>query len=342
MNHMNQLLRSAFASAVVALSACGGGGDSVSTPAAVPNTAPTANFAFSCADLVCSFDSTSTDQTPGDAIAAQSWSFGDGTGVATSAHPSHAYAAAAGYDVSLTVLDRNGASASITRRVTVTAPAAPAAPHARFSAACISLDCTFTDTSTYDAGSMFQSRTWDFGDGATLAGTDPALHRYAATALTTYTVKLTVLDGAGKSSTSAQSIVVAPPASTLSCVAGNCVLSLTQASRVTATIVSRDCSAANNQVVITAPVTETVFADGCVDPVGVAVPVNGGNVFAAGTMLQVDVRSGSWPTSGIVFAPSIRVSGNFADGWTLTFDDGYGGPGEPDFNDLVIRIKATP
>ena len=26
----------------------------------------------------------------------------------------------------------------------------------------------------------------------------------------------------------------------------------------------------------------------------------------------------------------------------VTFDDGYGGPGEPDFNDLVIVIKATP
>jgi hypothetical protein len=43
-----------------------------------------------------------------------------------------------------------------------------------------------------------------------------------------------------------------------------------------------------------------------------------------------------------VFPPSIRVTGNFANGWTLAFDDGYGGAGEPDFNDLIIVIKATP
>lgn len=339
----NHLVRLGCLSAVVALSACGGGGgDSVSTTPAMPNTAPTANFAFSCADLVCSLNSTSTDQTPGDGIAAQSWNFGDGSALATSAGPTHTYAVAGAYDVSLTVLDRAGASASLTRRVTVTAPALPAAPHASFTAACISLDCTFTDTSSYDAGSVFQSRTWDFGDGATLPAADPAAHRYAATALTTYTAKLTIVDAAGKSSTSVQSIVVAPPASTLSCAGGNCVLSLTQAARVSATIVSRDCSARNNQVVITAPITETVFADGCTAPVGVAVPVNGGNVFAAGTTLPVEVRSGTLPTSSIVFAPAIRVAGNFADGWTLTFDDGYGGPGEPDFDDLVIRIRATP
>jgi len=36
------------------------------------------------------------------------------------------------------------------------------------------------------------------------------------------------------------------------------------------------------------------------------------------------------------------VTGGFTTGWTLTFDDGYGGAGEPDFNDLVILIIATP
>ena len=41
-------------------------------------------------------------------------------------------------------------------------------------------------------------------------------------------------------------------------------------------------------------------------------------------------------------APQLRVTGNFANGWTLEFDDGFVGPGEPDFNDLVITVKATP
>jgi hypothetical protein len=54
------------------------------------------------------------------------------------------------------------------------------------------------------------------------------------------------------------------------------------------------------------------------------------------------VLTGTLPDTSLVFTPSLRVSGDFASGWTLTFDDGYGGPGEPDFNDLVILLKATP
>lgn len=340
---MNHFVRNSLFSTLLALAACGGGGDSgPTTPPPAVNTAPTANFAFACADLACTFNSTSTDQDTGDALASYGWNFGDASAVATTPSSAHTFTTAGAYDVRLTVADRAGASASIVRRFTVTAPAVPAAPHASFVSACISLDCTFTDTSTYDPGSVFQSRSWDFGDSTALTTANPATHRYAATTLTTYTVKLTVTDAAGKTSVSVQSIVVAPPASTLSCVGGNCVLTLTQASRVTATIQSRSCLARNNQVVITAPITETVFADGCYDPVGIATPVNGGNVFAANTTLQVDVRSGTFAASTLVFVPSIRVAGSFASGWTLTFDDGYGGPGEPDFNDLVIVIRATP
>ena len=330
-----------FFSAVV--SACGGGGDfSSAAPVALANTAPTANFAFSCADLVCSFTSTSTDQDVGDAITTYSWSFGDGSPAATTANPAHTYAAASAYSVTLTVGDRSGVTRAASRQLSVTAPALPAAPHASFTASCVSLDCTFSDTSSYDAGSVFASRTWDFGDGATLPTTNPAIHRYAATALTSFIVKLTVADGAGKTSTSVQTLAVAPPATSLNCVAGNCVLALTQAARVTATIVSHSCGASSNQVVITAPIVQTVFADGCFDAVGVPVAVNAGNAFAAGTVLQVAVLSGSLGSSPLVFTPSIRVAGDFANGWTLTFDDGYGGAGEPDFNDLVILIKATP
>ena len=59
-------------------------------------------------------------------------------------------------------------------------------------------------------------------------------------------------------------------------------------------------------------------------------------------MLQVEVRSGTVANSSLTFTPTIRVAGDFANGWTLTFDDGFGGPGEPDFNDLVILIRAAP
>ena len=45
---------------------------------------------------------------------------------------------------------------------------------------------------------------------------------------------------------------------------------------------------------------------------------------------------------GGVVADHQGVTGNFASGWTLSFDDGFVGPGEPDFNDLIITVKATP
>ena len=237
--------------------------------------------------------------------------------------------------------DRASATGTLARQITVTAPPVPAAPHASFTASCTSLDCTVTDTSTFDAGSVFQSRVWDFGDGTTLPTTTPASHHYAATALTTFAVKLTVTDTAGKVSSSSQSIVVAPPATTLACATGNCTLALATASRVTATLLSHSCGARNNQVVITAPVTQTIFGDGCFDATGVGIAVNGGSTFAAGTVLQVEVRSGTVGTSSLTFPPTIRVAGDFTNGWTLTFDDGPAVPANPT-NDLVILIRAAP
>lgn len=330
---MNIFVRGLGILVVLALSACGGGGGGGSSSAGV-NHAPTANFAFSCSDLVCTFTSTSTDQDVGDAIASYSWSFGDGTAAATIDSPVHAFGAAGGYDVNLTVADRSGVTGSIVRRVTVTAAPVPAAPHAKFNVSCASLDCTFTDTTTYDPGSAPQSRNWDFGDSVTLAAATPTAHSYAATTLTTFTVKLTVSDTAGKTSTSVQSAVVAPPATA--------VLTLTQASRVSVGLVSHSCAARGNRVIITAPINQVLFPDGCVDPVGTAVALNGGAVFAAGTQLQIAVLSGTVPSTTLAFPPTIRVTGDFASGWTLIFDDGYGGPGEPDFDDVIFLVKATP
>jgi PKD repeat protein len=335
--------------APLGLAACGGGGGGGGGggSSTTVNTAPTANFAFSCVDLACTFTSTSTDQDVGDAIVVSRWSFGDGTPDGTSANTTHTFASANTYNVTLGVADRSNATSSLTRQVVVTAPPAPpGVPHASFTASCASLDCTFTDTSTNDTGSVFQSRLWDFGDNVTVATTNPAVHHYVATALTTFSVKLTVTDMTGKTSTSVQSIVVAPPATTLNCAgsgAGSkCVLTLTQASRVTATLVSNSCAAQGTQVVVTAPVTQLLFANGCYDVPGTQISFNGGQVFAAGTTLEVEVLSGTVPNSTLAFPPTIRVTGDFANGWTLIFDDGFGGPGEPDFNDVVVLIKAAP
>lgn len=337
---MQSWLRSLLVPLVLALSACGGGGGS--SGGSGDSTAPTANFSFTCSDLVCNFTNLSTDQDVGNTIIAYTWNFGDGSATVSTTNASHTFAAASTYSVSLLAIDSKGLRTTATRSVTVVAPPAPAAPHAAFTASCLSLDCTFTDTSTYDAGSVFQSRLWDFGDATTLAGTSPATHTYASNPVATYVVRLTVTDAAGKSSTSTQTIVVAAPVTSLGCVSTSCALNLTAAARVTVTLVSHSCSARRNTVQLTAPVTQTVFADGCYDPTGVPVSIGGGTLFPAGTALQFSVLSGTLSTSTIAFNPNLRISGDFAQGWTLSFDDGYGGPAEPDFNDLVILVKATP
>ena len=336
---MSNWFRALWILPVLALAACGGGGGGGGGAPLQPNRAPTANFAFVCTDLACNLTSTSTDENVGDAIGGYTWNFGDGS-TASTANPTHTFTTAGTYSVSLTVSDSGGLTNSATRQITVTAPPGGPGPHATFTAACISLDCTFTDTSTFDAGSVFASRVWDFGDTST-AATSPATHTYAATTLTPFTAKLTVTDAGGKVSTSSQSVVVSPPATTLNCVGGGCVLTLSQAARVTATIVSHSCSATGNEVVLTSPVSQTLFADGCTAPTNAPQVTNGGNAFAAGTTLQFAVRSGFSPSASLVFPPSVRVSGSYPQ-WTLTFDDGYGGSGEPDFNDLVILIIATP
>ncbi|MEX2184639.1 MAG: PKD domain-containing protein [Chloroflexota bacterium] len=97
------------------------------TPPAPPppdNVAPTAAFTSSCIDLTCTFTDASTD-TDG-TIATRAWTFGDG-GTSTDTNPSRTYAAAGTYAVTLTVTDDDGATGSVSRDVTVTAPP-PALP----------------------------------------------------------------------------------------------------------------------------------------------------------------------------------------------------------------------
>jgi PKD repeat protein len=84
-----------------------------------PNQPPTAAFSSSCTDLACAFSDASVD---GDGtVASWSWSFGDGASSAER-NPSHTYAAAGTYTVTLEVADDDGATASVAHDVTVTAP----------------------------------------------------------------------------------------------------------------------------------------------------------------------------------------------------------------------------
>ena len=94
----------------------------VSEPAPGPNAAPVAAFLAGCGGLTCTFADRSTD--PDDNLSAWSWSFGDGD-VSTARDPSHAYGAAGTYTVSLTARDREGATGTMSKQLTVPGPQFP-------------------------------------------------------------------------------------------------------------------------------------------------------------------------------------------------------------------------
>ena len=85
----------------------------VTAPANVP---PVANFGFTTSGLTASFTDSSSDSDG--SIASRSWNFGDSTS-STATNPSHTYAAAGTYSVTLTVTDNAGATNTKSQSVTV-------------------------------------------------------------------------------------------------------------------------------------------------------------------------------------------------------------------------------
>lgn len=309
------------------------------------NTNPVASFTSSCTDLACTFTDLSSDPDVGDGIASWAWSFGD-DGTSTAQNPNHSYAAAGDYDVTLTVTDNNGGSHNTTKTITTTAVVA-GAPTANFTVACNSLDCTFTDASTDVAPGTIASWAWDFGDNETSTAQNPPVHHYDVNLLTTFTAKLKVTDNDGNTSTKTSEFTISP-AATLQCESApgtgefaSCDLVLTDAASVKVTLESASCTANGNTFQITEPTpVVTLFTDGCHTPApGTAFDLNGGVKYDAGTHLKAQVISGSTKQQ---IAPALHVEGSYPT-WTLKFDDGEDAtPPEPDFNDLVITVTATP
>lgn len=133
------------------------------------------------------------------------WDFGDQSQPSSAENPSHTYAAAGTYTVTLTVALATGQTASTSKFVTVSPPGT--APNAAFTVTIAGFEAVFTDTST---GSSL-SWSWDFGDGSAPSTEQNPSHTY--TAAGTYRVTLTVTNDLGSDSTS-QVITVPPPGST--------------------------------------------------------------------------------------------------------------------------------
>ncbi|WP_197680538.1 PKD domain-containing protein [Microlunatus sagamiharensis] len=85
---------------------------------------------------------------------------------------------------------------------------ANAAPTAAFTSSCTQLACYFDGSGSSDPDGTVASWAWDFGDGKTATGAT-APHDYMDAG--TYTVKLTVTDNNGKSTSTSQPVLVTAP-----------------------------------------------------------------------------------------------------------------------------------
>jgi PKD repeat protein len=174
------------------------------------NQAPHAEFSVSCTDLTCRFTDQSSDADG--SVASRAWDFGDGA-TSTQKDPSHTYAAAGRYIVTLRATDDDGAGDSQDHPASPTAPAPDPndPPHAEFEVTCQDLRCAFVDRSDDGDGSVV-GWAWDFGDGSTSSERNPS-HTYAAAGR--YTVLLVATDDDGAADTRAHDAdPTAPPTDT--------------------------------------------------------------------------------------------------------------------------------
>lgn len=179
------------------------------TATVIVNPLPTPDFSISapsCETRSVSFTNLSVANAG--TINAWSWNFGD-AGTASTQNPTHTYAAAGTYNVTLSVTTDKGCTSNpvLSRPVTINP-----LPVTAFVLPEVCLSDTyaqFTDNSTVAPGTI-SNWSWNFGDpGSGVNNTSTLQHpQHSYTATGNYTVTLTVTSSSGCTSTLSQPFVV--------------------------------------------------------------------------------------------------------------------------------------
>jgi PKD repeat protein len=177
-----------------------------------PAAALTVNPGSGTAPLTVTADG-SGSRAGSSAIASYRFDFGDGTivGPQPGATATHTYSAGGTFTVTLTVADTDGTSSTATTQVTVNAPDLPPAPALVLdqSSGPAPLPVTADASGSTDTDQTpIATYKFDFGDG-TVAGpqsSPTASHTYTRGG--SYTVKVTVTDTGGRSSTATAGVLV--------------------------------------------------------------------------------------------------------------------------------------
>lgn len=177
-----------------------------------PAGTPTASFRFSptapFAKAAVLFDaSTSSPGSGASQISSYVWDFSDGSAQGGGRTVNHTFQANGTFNVTLTVTNDRGLSASTTQAVEVQAAEGPTASFTFSPSAPVVQQTVFFDaaTSTAAAGHTITSYRWSFDDGATGTGVS-ASHAYSVAG--TYQAQLTVTDEAGQTSTVENEVTV--------------------------------------------------------------------------------------------------------------------------------------
>jgi PKD repeat protein len=165
---------------------------------------PTAAFAVSPVAVFvgasAQFNGAATKEpSAGVSVTSYRWQWGDATPDGAGASAAHSFSKPGQYNVTLTVVDSDGMTSSVTHQMTVLRPAAFTVSTTR---APTNAPISFSAASLGAAGTTYR---WAFGDGSTAAGAT-ATHRYAHGGR--YTVKLIVTGSGGGQSTATETVTI--------------------------------------------------------------------------------------------------------------------------------------